>query len=195
MSNHNVITSSPKKRKNVITKDLHQKNVITKDLQKTSLQTKTIRLFFSLFLVSVVGYIGSGFITPQALAWYDGLILSSMTPPHHWFGIAWGSLYFLMGFSVWMTWGKTSPRPFVIQLAFNLLWPFLFFHLQSPIMGLIDLTLMLVFIVITIWKFWKNSKVSSGLMIPVLLWSCFAFYLNLITVLYNTQVGIWLGII
>ena len=196
MSNHKVITSAPKKRTKVITKELHShKNVITKELQGQTTKVKALRLCFILFLVFTVGYIGSGFITPDALKWYDSLILSSFTPPHHWFGIAWASLYILMAFSVWMIWGKTSPRPFVLQLAFNLLWPFLFFHLQSPIMGLIDILLMLVFIVITIWEFSKISTVSAGLMIPVLLWSCFAFYLNLITVLYNTQIGVWLGLI
>ena len=37
--------------------------------------------------------------------------------------------------------------------------------------------------------------VAGGLMVPVLLWTLFAFYLNTITVLYNTQIGVWFGLI
>ena len=156
---------------------------------------KALRLFFILFLLFTVGYVGGGFVTPQAMAWYDTLVLSSLNPPANWFGIAWGILYLAMGLALWMVWGRTSPRPFAIQLAFNLLWPFLFFHLRSPILALFDTALMIAFIIVTIYKFGQVSKVAGGLMVPVLLWSCFAFYLNTITVLYNTQVGVWLGLI
>ena len=170
--------------------------VITQIPEKeVSVYTKALRLGFLLFLTFTVGYIGGTFVTPETMAWYDTLILSSFNPPSHWFGIAWGILYLCMSFSAWIVWGKVSPRPFVIQLALNLLWPFLFFYLQSPILALVDTILMIVFIVITIWKFGKISKVSGGLMVPVLLWSLFALYLNTITVLFNTVIGVWFGII
>ncbi|MBQ7413789.1 MAG: tryptophan-rich sensory protein [Alphaproteobacteria bacterium] len=164
-------------------------------IQKVSVWTKAFRLFFLLALTSVVGYVGSTFVTPSSLAWYDTLIVSSVNPPNTWFGVAWGILYILMAVAAWMVWGRVSPRYFVLQLAFNLLWTFLFFYLKNPIMGLIDIAVMIVFIILTIIQFWKQSRIAGGLMIPVLLWSSFAFYLNLITVLYNTRVGIWLGLI
>ena len=157
--------------------------------------TKALHWFFLLCLTMSVGYIGSTFMTPESMAWYDKLILSTLTPPAAWFGIAWTLLYFMMSWSAFLVWNKCSPRPFVLQLGCNLLWPFLFFHLKSPVMALIDLIIMLVFIGATICHFGRVSKIAGWMMVPVLLWSCFAFYLNMIAVLYNTQIGIWLGLI
>ena len=162
---------------------------------RDSVSTKALRLGFLLFLTFAVGYIGGTFVTDDAMMWYNTLILSSFNPPANWFGIAWGILYLCMSFSAWLVWGKVSPRSFVIQLALNLLWPFLFFYLQSPILALIDTVVMIIYILITIWNFGRISKVAGGLMVPVLLWSLFALYLNTITVLYNTQIGVWIGII
>jgi len=175
---HKVITSAPKIEKN-----------------EASVTTKALRLFFLLFLTFTVGYIGGTFVTPESMLWYDTLILSSLNPPAAWFGIAWGILYVCMSFAAWLVWGRGSPRPFAFQLAFNLLWPFLFFYLKNPILSLIDTALMIVFITLTIRAFGRVSRVAGGLMVPVLLWTVFAFYLNTITVLYNTQIGVWFGII
>ena len=170
--------------------------VITADPEKMpSVRTKALRLGFLLFLTFSVGYIGGTFVTKDAMKWYNSLILSSLNPPSSWFGIAWGILYMCMSFSTWLVWGKVSPRPFVLQLALNLLWPFLFFYLKSPVLSWVDTALMIVFIGITIYKFGKVSKVAGGLMVPVLLWSIFALYLNTVTVLYNTIIGLWLGLI
>ena len=172
---HKVITPVPKK--------------------EPSVSTKALRLGFLLFLTFTIGYIGGTFVTDEAMIWYDTLILSSLNPPAAWFGIAWGILYVCMSFAAWIVWGKVSPRPFALLLAFNLLWPFLFFYLKNPILSLIDTAIMIVLTIITIYKFGKISKVAGGLMVPVLLWSLFALYLNLITVLFNTQIGIWFGFI
>ncbi len=169
------------------------KNEHTKDTHK--ILSKAYRLFFLLCLTNAVGYIGSVFMTPQAFEWYNSLILSGLTPEGKWFGIVWTILYFLMAISAFLVWNRVTPRPFVLQLAFNLIWPFSFFYLKEPIAGLIIILIMLYFIYKTITIFGAVSKLSGWLMVPVFLWSCFAFYLNLIVVLYNTQVGIWLGLI
>lgn len=160
-----------------------------------SLYTKAFRLLFLLFLTNTIGYIGSTFTTPQALDWYHTLILSDLTPPDMWFGIVWSLLYILIAVAGWLVWGKVSTKPYVLQLAFNLLWPFLFFYLQSPVWGLIGIVFILYYIIRTIQVFYPVSKPAAWLMIPVLIWCGFAFYLNLITVLYNTQIGLWLGLI
>ena len=156
---------------------------------------KATRLLFLLLLTNLVGYVGGTFVTPDALVWYDTLIQSNLTPPNMWFGIVWTVLYFMMAISAWLVWGKVSPRPFVLQLAFNLLWPFLFFYLKNPILAWFDVLIMIFFIIWTIRIFYRASKTAGWLMVPILLWSCFAMYLTTIVVLYNTEIGIWLGLI
>ncbi len=165
----------------------------TKDTQ--NIWVKSGRLFFLLCLTNAVGYIGSVFITPKALEWYHSLILSELTPPGFLFGLVWTVLYFLMAFSAFLVWNRTSPRPFVLQLAFNLIWPFVFFYLKEPIAGLAVILMMMYFIYRTIRGFGSVSKIAGWLMVPVFVWSGFAFYLNLIVVLYNTAIGVWLGLI
>ena len=180
------------KTKKVITKDVQSENVVTQD---TSIWQNALRLFYLLCLTMAVGYIGSTFTSPEALKWYDTLILSDLTPPNNWFGPVWSVLYFLMAISAFLVWGKASPRPFVMQLAFNLIWPFAFFYLKNPVLAFVILIAMVVFIVKTICSFGRVSLLSGWLMVPVLLWSLFAGYLNVIVIVYNTKIGSLLGII
>ncbi len=156
---------------------------------------KAGRLFFLLFLTNLVGYVGSTFITPAGVAWYDTLVVSSLNPPAVWFGIVWTGLYAAMAIAGWLVWNRVSPRPFVIQLAFNLIWPFLFFYMKSPVWALADIGLMLFFLGRTVRAFYPVSRPAGWLMVLPLIWSLFAAYLNLIVVLYNTQIGIWMGLI
>ena len=125
----------------------------TKDTQ--NIWVKSGRLFFLLCLTNAVGYIGSVFITPKALEWYHSLILSELTPPGFLFGLVWTVLYFLMAFSAFLVWNRTSPRPFVLQLAFNLIWPFVFFYLKEPIAGLAVILMMMYFIIMV--RKYKNQ--------------------------------------
>ena len=100
-----------------------------------------------------------------------------------------------MAIAGWLVWNRVSPRPFVIQLAFNLIWPFLFFYMKSPVWALADIGVMLFFLGRTVRVFYPVSRPAGWLMVLPLIWSLFAAYLNLIVVLYNTQIGIWLGLI
>ena len=102
-------------------------------------------LFFLLFLVFLISGLSGSFITFDRLNWYKTLPLSSLTPPDVWFSIVWSVLYFLMAISAFLVWDKASPRYFVLQLVTNGVWPFLFFYMHSPIAGLIDILLMIIF--------------------------------------------------
>ena len=74
---------------------------------------------------------------------------------------------------------------FMIQLFFNLIWTKLFFSLKKPILALIDIILILIFTLITYYKFSKISKTASLLLLPYIIWLSFALYLNIYIVLYN----------
>ena len=74
---------------------------------------------------------------------------------------------------------------FLIQLIFNLLWSYIFFDLQSIEYALVDLGLLLILLVITIFYYFKLSKISGILLIPYLLQVIFAMYLNIGLLLLN----------
>ncbi len=146
---------------------------------------KAFRLFFLLCFVNAVGYVGGGFVTPDRINWLYGLNLPPLMPPAIVFGLVWPILYLCIAISAFLVWGKTSPRNFALQLAFNGVWPFAFFYLHSPIGGLIVILLLLIFLVLTIKQFYPVSKSAAFLLIPYLIWVVFASYLNGYIALFN----------
>lgn len=127
----------------------------------------------------------SGLVTEYSVAtWYPTLVKPTWNPPNWVFPIAWTILYTMMGVALWFVWkddaqNKTAAyTAFGIQLFLNFIWSFLFFYLQSPLLGFIDIVLLWVAIIATIAAFSKHSKIAAYLLIPYLLWVSYAMSLN-----------------
>lgn len=118
--------------------------------------------------------------------WYANLNKPFFNPPNWIFGPVWTVLYIMMGIAVGRVWHHISVEGvsfspvylFIVQFILNLAWTFLFFVLQSPILGLIDIILLWLLLLATIVSFRKIDKLSSNLLIPYLLWVSFATLLN-----------------
>lgn len=144
------------------------------------------KLIFSLVLCQLVGIIGGLFNAATIRTWYLTLNKPPFNPPNWVFGPMWITLYLLMSIALFLVWTTDSPGKakqiamifFFIQLAINMAWSFLFFYLKSPILGLIDIIALLVFILLTIWKFFPVNRAAGYLMLPYLLWVGFAAILN-----------------
>lgn len=144
------------------------------------------RLIISLVLPQLAGLAGAIFTAPAIPHWYAGLVKPSFSPPNWLFGPAWLALYLLMGLSVYLIWqkseenkrAKVAGRIFWAHLFFNALWSPLFFGLQNPILGLLDIILIWIFIIILIIKFYKIDRRASFLLMPYLAWVSFATALN-----------------
>ena len=143
------------------------------------------RLLFLLLLIQGVGYIGGGYMTPDAMAWYHVLDKSFLTPPGWVFGVVWPVLYALMAVAAWLVWGKVSPRGFTLQLVANGLWPFVFFCLRTPGAALGVLIVMLGLLGATMRGFYMQSRTAAGLLAPTFAWGLFALYLNAAIVAMN----------
>jgi len=91
-----------------------------------------------------------------------------------------------MGIATFLVWRKGLENRgvrialivFLIQLALNALWSVVFFGLESPLYGLIVISILWIAILVTIIKFFRISRVASVLMWPYLLWVTFAAVLN-----------------
>ncbi|MBN1805975.1 MAG: tryptophan-rich sensory protein [Sedimentisphaerales bacterium] len=134
-----------------------------------------------------VGLFGSLFTTADSLGnWYANLNKPFFNPPNWIFGPVWTTLYIMMGVSAFLVWQKgLDGKPvrigvicFVVQLALNAVWTPLFFGLRSPLLGLIDIILLLAAIIVTIFSFFKISIPAGLLLIPYFLWVSFATILN-----------------
>ncbi len=140
----------------------------------------------AIVICQMAGIIGSFFTGPAIPTWYASLVKPDFTPPGWVFAPVWISLYTLMGISLYLVWkrrqqsfAKPALAVFSVQLLLNALWSFLFFGLQSPIYGLMCISLLWVAIAFTMENFYRISKKAAYLLIPYLLWVSFAAVLNL----------------
>jgi len=137
-------------------------------------------------LCEAVGILGSLFTAPAIPTWYAGLNKPSFSPPNWLFAPVWTILYALMGISVFLVWRERLERGeakvalflFAVQLVLNTFWSFLFFKLQNPFYALVEIFVLWVFILLTILSFSKISKPAGLLLLPYLLWTTFAAFLN-----------------
>lgn len=149
------------------------------------------RLLVSVVAVMLLGVSGSLFTAPAIESWYAALNKPSFTPPNWLFASAWTLLYFLIGLTLYLCWNskfwndQMLKFAFFLQLFLNLLWSPLFFGLQSPIFGLIDIVALDLAVMATIILLFKHSKIASLLMLPYLAWILFASALNFFIYILN----------
>ncbi len=142
------------------------------------------KLFLAILLCQGAGLIGSIFTSQSVATWYLTLQKPSFNPPSWVFAPVWTVLFLLMGISLYIVWQKGALKNkkaiifFIIQLALNIAWSFCFFYLQNPLAGLIEILILWLFIILTIFYFFKISKLAAYLLLPYLLWVSFAAILN-----------------
>lgn len=146
--------------------------------------------FFKLIIAigasELAGVIGSVFTISAIPTWYAGLVKPALSPPSLVFGPVWTTLYALMGIAAFLVWKngwekkevKTTLCVFGLQLALNVIWSIIFFGLHSPGWALVDIVLLWLAIVWTMFAFYKISRLAVYLLVPYLLWVSFASYLN-----------------
>lgn len=135
-----------------------------------------------------------GALTRPNLDWYATLAKPGFTPPNVAFPVAWTILYALSAVAAWIVWhtpGKDENHRlaiiwFFIQLVVGVLWSVAFFWLHSPALGLGVIMAFLIAIVITIVVFDRASRVAALLLVPLLLWVCFAAGLNFAILFLNS---------
>lgn len=144
--------------------------------------------FIIAFMVCQAVGIIAGLLTQNEMStWFSTLNKPSWNPPAYLFAPVWTLLYFLMGTSLWLIWkNNTAPETqkmramvtFAFQLFLNFMWSILFFKCHSPALAFIDITLLTIAILVTIGRFARMSKLAAWLLLPYLLWVCFATLLN-----------------
>ncbi|MEM2031133.1 MAG: TspO/MBR family protein [Archaeoglobaceae archaeon] len=151
-----------------------------------------VRLILSLAIVLIIGIAGSYFTSQSVKTWYPTLQKPFFTPPDWLFAPAWTTLYILIGLALYVCWQNSFWKNsrlrfyFFSQLALNFLWSPLFFGLQNPLLGLIDILALDIAVIATISLMLRHSKLATALMLPYLCWILFATALNLAVVILNT---------
>lgn len=131
------------------------------------------------------GYVTTSFKEP----WYSEIILPSFNPPSWVFAPVWTALYIMMSLAIWRVWIKLSDKKilaiYFYHLFFNATWSVIFFGFHLIELALINLIIILFFIIKLMQIYFKKERFSFYLMVPYLLWSSYAFILNLTIAILN----------
>ncbi|HWQ19848.1 MAG TPA: TspO/MBR family protein [Methanotrichaceae archaeon] len=142
------------------------------------------RLIASILIAQSAGLVGAIFTMNSIWTWYRHLNKPEFTPSGQFISAAWVVLYTLMGTASYLVWRSKRPGStgamiiYAAQLLVNVLWSGAFFGLRSPSSGLMVIGILWTLILATIRKFWSISRPSALLLVPYLLWTSFAAYLN-----------------
>ena len=150
--------------------------------------------FISFVLFFIITYSAS-FIGGMATIsfkepWYSQLVKSNYNPPDWIFAPVWTTLYLMMTLAIWFYWHSKNREMntiyiYFIHIVFNTTWSIVFFGLHQILLALIVLMILIAFIIILILRFKRVNYASSYLMIPYLLWSCYALFLNFNLLILN----------
>jgi tryptophan-rich sensory protein len=150
--------------------------------------------FISFILFFIITYSAS-FIGGMATIsfkepWYSELIKSNYNPPDWIFAPVWTALYLMMTLAIWFFWHSKNRDMntiyiYFIHIVFNTTWSIVFFGLHQILFALIVLLILIFLIVILIIRFKRVNLASYYLMIPYLLWTLYALFLNFNLLILN----------
>ncbi len=146
----------------------------------------TWKFIIAILLCESVGISSALLASASNNPWFDKLIKPTWNPPAYLFGPVWTTLYLLMGISLGIIWNNKASEQskrkayllFATQLFLNFWWSILFFNFHSPAFALLDIILMVITIILTIFSFSSFSKIASWLLVPYIAWVSFAAFLN-----------------
>ena len=128
----------------------------------------------------------SAMLTGDMMKEYFFLNKPPLSPPGWMFPVVWTILYIMMGLASYLVMTSGADRSLIvkalvfygIQLALNFFWSILFFNCALYLWAFIELIAMWTAIIITTVLFFRASTPAGVMMIPYILWSTFAAYLN-----------------
>ena len=153
---------------------------------------KILKLVAAIGVSFLAAGIGSLATTPNIPTWYADLAKPFFNPPNWVFGPVWSILYLLMGISLYLVL-TTEPHDsknraywwFSAQLVLNALWSIVFFGLHQTCLAVGVIIALIFSIAMYMRATYHISKVAAYIMVPYVLWVCFATCLNVAIALLN----------
>lgn len=148
-------------------------------------RTDVVKLITAVAFTVVLGGLGGLVTAPEIPVWYAGLNKPSFNPPSWLFAPVWTTLYVLMGIGFFLIWKQPVSTKrnrallfFVIQFVLNMAWSFVFFGMHETGWALVEMILLWLAILATIFSFARFSKTAAWLLVPYIAWVSFALLLN-----------------
>ncbi|MCS3748679.1 tryptophan-rich sensory protein [Xanthomonas arboricola] len=161
---------------------------------RLSKKSQWLGLFGWLALCYAIAGLGAA-ASIQNASFYAALDRPAWAPPGWLFGPVWTVLYGMMAVSVWLVWrrgGWTEVRValalFVVQLALNGLWSWLFFAWHMGAWAFADIVALWLVLAATTAEFAKRQALAAWLLVPYQAWVSLAAALNFSVWQLNPQV-------
>ena len=154
------------------------------------LKNKFLSLLLFFIITFSASFIGSLVTISLKEPWYSQLIKSKFNPPEWIFAPVWTTLYLMMTLAIWFFWHSKNRDMntiyiYFIHIIFNTTWSIVFFGLHQISLALIVLIILIGLIITLIIRYKRVNFVSYYLMIPYLLWCCYALFLNINLLILN----------
>jgi translocator protein len=148
---------------------------------------KSIKSFLPFALAVGIASAVAGSLTEMSVHhWYLRLHKPVWTAPPQIFGPVWTVLYASMALAAWLVYRKenwaSAQKPLMLwgaQLVLNALWPGFFFALRNPLLGSIEIIVLLGFVIATTFSFWRRDRTAGLLMLPYCIWGAYATILTI----------------
>lgn len=146
---------------------------------------KYITIFLWIVSLQALGFTIGQLTGGGSSDWYRTIVRSSLTPPNIVFPIVWTILYVMIAIAGWKLFegflssnkGINNSRLFyLVQLSLNFIWSPVFFNLHYTGIALIIIFAMIFFVSLTMY--YSNDRLVRYMLMPYLVWICFASYLN-----------------
>ncbi len=164
-------------------------------MNNSNLSRKKKVLIFVISILIPLGVGGLGVLfMPDMKSLYGSLTKPWFAPPAYIFPIVWTILYIMMGTASYMVYIKkyedvdisSAIFSYGMQLLLNLFWPIIFFGFRLYGLAFIELIILLGFVLITCWRFYKKGgKKPALLLVPYVLWLTYAGILNFFVWMLN----------
>ena len=147
------------------------------------LKNKFISFILFFIITFSASFIGSFVTINFKEPWYSQLVKSNYNLPDWVFAPIWTTLYLMMTLAIWLFWQSKNRDMntifiYFIHIIFNTTWSIIFFGLHQILLALIVLLALIFLIIILILRYKRVNLVSYYLMIPYLLWTTYALFLN-----------------
>lgn len=157
--------------------------------QPTQAEDSTVKaaigLAISITICFSAAFLGSMATNASVDNWYTEINKPQWNPPNWIFAPVWTALFLMMAVAAWLIWkqsgftrSKMALGAFGVQLVLNVLWSVIFFGLQQAGWACVEIAVLWIAIAVTIYLFYRHSKLAAGLMVPYLMWVSFAAFLN-----------------
>ncbi len=147
-----------------------------------------VKLIIAIIIPVAVGGISGFFTASNVDTWFTTVAKPSFNPPSWLFAPVWTTLYVMMGIALFLVWKNETVSKavkqkaiifFAIQMALNFLWSFTFFEAHAIGWAVVNIVLLWLFILATIFSFAPISKTAAWLLVPYISWVSFASILNI----------------